>query len=428
MNDKYNIDISKYLDKANRVNIAITSKDWFKESTDYFKILEETEWVERLNPGLNINQKIILIRDNILDYKKCPICNDDVKFNYQLNKSGTYCSKKCARLSNNDRQIETTKNKAKEQYEKSLILSLDELYIKLINIKNANTKFSYIVLNREGLAKSLDFYIKENIKVSEKANMVMNNQFKLNKCKREECKNKVNHNYYLYCSNSCQAIDKSSIRIDTYFMKTGYYHPHHNPEVIKLRAEKSLIKWGYIVPQSHPDVLAKSKRTRLEKYGNENYVNIEQREETNLKKYGFKSCLSSKDVINKRENTILIRYGVKNIMHSSLFFNSGYKWKEYTLPSGFIIKYQGYENRYIPILIRAFGEENICFSKHLMPKIKYISNGKEHYYFPDFYIPSKNLIVEIKSQYTYNVSKETNDLKFKATIEAGYNLKVKIYK
>ena len=33
--NKYNLDITKYLDSAKRVNIAITSKQWFKDSEDY---------------------------------------------------------------------------------------------------------------------------------------------------------------------------------------------------------------------------------------------------------------------------------------------------------------------------------------------------------------------------------------------------------
>jgi hypothetical protein len=33
------------------------------------------------------------------------------------------------------------------------------------------------------------------------------------------------------------------------------------------------------------------------------------------------------------------------------------------------------------------------------PRIKYIFKGKKHYYFSDFLIPSKNLIVEVKNSY-----------------------------
>ena len=53
--------------------------------------------------------------------------------------------------------------------------------------------------------------------------------------------------------------------------------------------------------------------------------------------------------------------------------------------------------------------------------IRYKHNDKYHYYHPDFYIPDYNLIVEIKSTYTYNYDLDRNQAKRDYSIRAGYN-------
>jgi hypothetical protein len=64
-----------------------------------------------------------------------------------------------------------------------------------------------------------------------------------------------------------------------------------------------------------------------------------------------------------------------------------------------------------------------------MPEIWYFSDKdkKTHRYFPDFYIPKDNLIIETKSKYTYDADIYINILKQKATEELGYNYKLFIY-
>jgi hypothetical protein len=53
------------------------------------------------------------------------------------------------------------------------------------------------------------------------------------------------------------------------------------------------------------------------------------------------------------------------------------------------------------------------------PAVKYIFNDKDKVYHPDFYIPSLNLIVEIKSSWTYNPI--IDPIKENATIASSYN-------
>ena len=51
----------------------------------------------------------------------------------------------------------------------------------------------------------------------------------------------------------------------------------------------------------------------------------------------------------------------------------------------------------------------------------YTLNDNQKIYYPDFYIPKYNLIIEIKSMYYYNLHTEMNLAKQKACIEQGYN-------
>jgi len=53
--------------------------------------------------------------------------------------------------------------------------------------------------------------------------------------------------------------------------------------------------------------------------------------------------------------------------------------------------------------------------------IDYAFDGKNKKYHPDYYLPDYNLIVEIKSSYTYEREKEKNEAKKEATINNGYN-------
>jgi len=187
------------------------------------------------------------------------------------------------------------------------------------------------------------------------------------------------------------------------------------------------------------EVIDKSKQTRLERYGNETYNNKEKALATNLERYGYKAYNRKKgeqtrlerygnpNYVNteKAEQTCLERYGVRN--YTQLGLSKGqYKWYDYALPSGNVIQYQGYEGKYIPILLRAYVEDGVVFKKADIPKIPYIKNGKNHVYFPDFYVPSKNLIIEVKSEYTLKADYEVNQMKFEAVVAAGYNFKLKV--
>ena len=106
---------------------------------------------------------------------------------------------------------------------------------------------------------------------------------------------------------------------------------------------------------------------------------------------------------------------------------SAYTTKDYIFPSGKVVQVQGYEHRAIDMLLSSYQEDEIetsCGGN--VPTIDYEFNGKRKYY-PDLYIPRKNKIIEVKSDYTYNSDKERVDIKLRAALKQGYNIECWIF-
>lgn len=168
----------------------------------------------------------------------------------------------------------------------------------------------------------------------------------------------------------------------------------------KNNAEKDSLYWNKIQK--------KCAKTNLEKYQSVN--NQDKKRETSLKKYGFSSYNNQE----KKKKTCLERYGVEHQTQVDAFFEKQQK-SSFLLKSFNDINYRGsYE---LDFLI--FCEKyNINVQKS--PTFFY-ETDKKHKYYPDFYIKELNLIVEIKSLYTYEVNKEVNEIKKQSCIFAGFN-------
>jgi len=155
------------------------------------------------------------------------------------------------------------------------------------------------------------------------------------------------------------------------------------------------------------------------------------RSESNIKKYGFKNAIQNPNIRQKAENTCLMRYGVANPSQDGEIFDriihNQMRWKEFVLPSGRIVKIQGYEDKALAKLLGEYSEDDIVIGRKNIPKFRYISaDGKQHIYFPDFFIPKDNTIVEVKSEWTMKIQKN-NDLKFQAVRDDGYELRLMIF-
>lgn len=193
-----------------------------------------------------------------------------------------------------------------------------------------------------------------------------------------------------------------------YVNNQGYYTCNKCSDIKKK--ETKLEKYG----DKNYNNMSKNKETKLEKYGNENYNNHDKYIKTCLEKYGVESSFQNEKTKNKIKETNNIRFGVDNPTqsHDILLksFKSGHKVTQFKETN---IYYQGsYE---LDFLEKYYNSDvKRCNS------IKYLFEEKKKIYFPDFYIEKLNLIVEIKSKYTYNLHKERNIEKQKACENIGY--------
>jgi hypothetical protein len=287
----------------------------------------------------------------------------------------------------------------------------------------------------------------------------------------EYCKSSVKwHNsttsFSKYCSSSCSAnsevtkdkLKKTNIRRrnvknpfqcpdvknkikDTNLKRYGVDNPSKS-EIVKLKINKSLVlqkdtirqkiqktcldKFGYKSPFESPDILIKSKKTMTKRYGAPHAFQVtsfyDKFKLTMTKRYGAPHALQVPDIMEKKKSTCLDRYGAEyptqNFDIHRKQLSSSFLKKPYTLPSGQIITLQGYEPLALDILLSHYDETDI----EIYPEPVHYFFDKSRLYYPDFYIKSTNTIIEVKSQFTYDLEKYKTNAKLQACIQQGYNI------
>lgn len=166
----------------------------------------------------------------------------------------------------------------------------------------------------------------------------------------------------------------------------------------------------------------KIRLANMQKYGVENISKLDfikkKKKETCLSNHGVTAGFADhKKRVKKFIETCLLKYGVENPSQYEEIFNKQQKsrWeiKKYKDTN---VNYQGsYELDFLQKYYDIF--ENITRA----PSIKYKLNNKNKIYFPDFYIPSLNLIIEIKNKNLAIKDHLKIEEKKKATISNGFN-------
>jgi hypothetical protein len=176
----------------------------------------------------------------------------------------------------------------------------------------------------------------------------------------------------------------------------------------------------------------KGKLTNLENYGVTCSLAAKEVKEkskaTNLARRGVEYALLCKEVWDKIKATCLEKYGFEHPMQNPEVaernLNSCFNLKQYILINGNIIKYQGYENLAFDIIFNEWelSSKDIIVERTKVPEIWWVddSNKKRRYY-TDIHIPSKNLIIEVKSTWTYEIEKIITQQKLLAAKKLGYN-------
>lgn len=157
---------------------------------------------------------------------------------------------------------------------------------------------------------------------------------------------------------------------------------------------------------------------------------------TNQERYGADRPLQNPDIYEKHVSTVLERYGEDNVSKvpeiQAKKVISSFRRKEHLLPSGTIVMCQGYEPYAIDELLKTHAEDDLKFHTDI-PTIRYYNphiNRSNTVYLPDIYIESTQLLVEVKSTWTFKrdwIIYETNILKFRACVNAGYDVLLMMY-
>jgi hypothetical protein len=183
------------------------------------------------------------------------------------------------------------------------------------------------------------------------------------------------------------------------------------------------------------------KKTNFQKYGDEYVINSKYAREKTKEKTGFAYSFQNDSIQLKCKNSLIENTGYDNPMKNNKtvqkmkktkiekygdFLIPMSKYKDYIFPSGKSVKIQGNEGKALDILILKYDEIDIFVGRRNIEieigKIYYIDkSGEKHIYYPDIYIKSENKIYEVKSQFTYNIHKEINELKKEACIEKKLN-------
>jgi hypothetical protein len=155
-------------------------------------------------------------------------------------------------------------------------------------------------------------------------------------------------------------------------------------------------------------------------------------EATMIEKYGVKNSAQREEIKEKTRQTCLIKYGTKSPMQNvdviEKNFNNSFKKKDYILPSGNILQIQGYERFALDELLQMLDETEIKHNGHNVPELWYDDDtGKKHRHIVDFFIPSQNKCIEVKSTWTLKIKKDNVLLKQTAAKLLGFEYEIWVY-
>jgi hypothetical protein len=224
---------------------------------------------------------------------------------------------------------------------------------------------------------------------------------------------------------------------NTNLEKYGVEHPLQNEEIQNKIKNTNMERYGVERPLQNEEIQNKMKIKSFEKYGVSHFSktedSIQQHKNTCITKYGVECNLQLLVCKEKIKQTCLEKYGcehpAQNEEIADKMFKNAYKLKDYILPSGNIIKIQGYEHYALDELFKdGILEEDIINGCSNVPEIWYNDEaGKKHRHYVDIFIPSQNRMIEVKSTWTAEKGKGYIFLKQEAGKKAGYLYEIWVY-
>ena len=264
------------------------------------------------------------------------------------------------------------------------------------------------------------------------------------KCKINQTKFNNNKWGYLdFCSVKCSVNSIETIKKRESTCSIKYGDLIINPfqaESVKSKIKESIFnRYGVDHNFKSQSVKDQAKITLLNKYGVDHYSKTEEFKKkyklTIFLKYGVDHYSKTEEFNNKFKQTSLTNYGVNHPMQSLTVFqkqqNSSFYLKNYIMPSGKIVKIQGFEHFALNELLQTYEESDIVISNfeiyNSVGKFEYLDENIKRRYFPDIYIISENKIIEVKSTRTYQVNLKYNKLKKLSVLKKGINFEFWVY-
>lgn len=307
-------------------------------------------------------------------------------------------------------------------------------------INNKGKRSLHIAINNsEDIKVNISHYtqfLPKEIGYNQRCYHIINEIYEIPKCKKCGINN-VNFNnrnkewrYLDYCSSKCGRINEESMQKykKTSLIKYGVDNYSKTKDFKDRMIDINKNNYGVDWYQQSLDFKEKSILSCLSKYGFDRFSKTEDFKirvrKTFVEKYGVDWYTKSNDFKSKFRNTCLEKYGCEHfLLNEDLSSRFKRQFKDYEMPSGKIYKIQGYENIAIDELLNNYKEDDIVISNIDIRKeigiINYFMDKNERLYIPDIYIKSENKIIEVKSNWTYNLEVEKNLLKKEACVKSG---------
>jgi len=209
---------------------------------------------------------------------------------------------------------------------------------------------------------------------------------------------------YYYDNCCCKECSKKYKNEQTKISNMINYGVSHTSKLLRVR-KKQKNTWAQKSIEDRHKIRKKIENTWINNYGVSNNMNLdtvkEKIKKTCLKKYGVENPSQNDEIKSNKKNTLqttlLDKYGVKNVSQIPEFFEKSQKKQlKLTRFRNTDIWYQG---SYELDFLEKYFDKYTDIKRG--PTIKYEFEQKIHYYHSDFYIPSLNLVIEIKNKKLY---------------------------
>ncbi|ADB04025.1 MutH/Vsr/archaeal HJR-like endonuclease [Marseillevirus marseillevirus] len=214
-------------------------------------------------------------------------------------------------------------------------------------------------------------------------------------------------------------------------------------ETSRKKERTMLERYGNINAMANPDIVKKQQETCEQRHGNKHPIRLEKfKEEYRLsciQKYGVDNPMKLKETQLKSRETYKAKTGYdhpsQNPEVARKILKSSLRKKEFIMPSGSPFICQGFEPLALQLLLdEGIDEQDILSPSEQGIKIPYEFQGKSHMYHPDIFVPSLNLLIEVKSDWTFGGcggkkkdEAERTLKKLAACREQGYNTRLYVF-